>query len=492
VAIIPNSNSSVFCLRFSTQKIVHKKDHSQKKALPTSKTLHSLLAMPKANLGTRKNTRTAGFRMITAVVLTLLFCMVAYTFLGPASSPLFSKSTTTPTADPTQTTTPTPSPTTTPTGTASTTQSPSATPSPTTIPTQKPQEGLLWLHTVGTQLFDSNNNQIKLYACNILADSTWSSQAIIRASDITKIKSYGFNAIRIHLEWPFLQPTNGNSVDQTAFTTSKDNLGASIDNIVQWTADNNMYVIFNLHWGGSFQAPSWVPTVTLANGCSTGEDGRAVDLFGDTNLRTGISYIYNYMGSRYATNPNVIYEGINELLTPDNSDAGQPFADFNNQWISAIEAGEGTNSHIKIVEILINQDWEVLFTPPYVNGNHQNVMLATHDYSPMIGWTGSQTQIAVLNYRIANQQANVHSAGYPIINTEFSKSQDQSSFPSFVKTELSAFANNDYQGWAYWCYCADSTLNSAGSAKWNICNPDVQTNILPILQTYMTQSVPSS
>ena len=115
------------------------------------------------------------------------------------------------------------------------------------------------------------------------------------------------------------------------------NLGASIDNIIQWAADNNMYVIFNLHWGSGFNAPDWVPTVSTSTGCTSGDDGRAVDIFGDANIRAGISYIYNYMGTRYATKPNVIYEGINELLTPNDNDAAQPFANFNNQWISAMK-----------------------------------------------------------------------------------------------------------------------------------------------------------
>jgi hypothetical protein len=395
--------------------------------------------------------------------------------------PLGSMPNPTPTATPIPTSVPTATPTPKPTTT------PSPTPTTTPAPTPTPGTGITWLHTSGTQLYNSNNNQVNLHACNILADSTWSSQAIITATDIAKIKSYGFNAVRLHLEWCFLQPTNSYSVDTTIFTTAKDNLGASIDNIVQWCADNNMYVIFNLHWGGGFQAPSWVPKVNMANGCTTGQDGRAVDIFGDANVRAGISYIYNYMGSRYATKPNVIYEGINELLTPNNADAGQPFADFNNQWISAIETGEGSNNHIKIVEILINQNWDVLYTPPYVNGKHQNVMLATHDYSPMTGWTGSSTQIYILNNRIANQEAQAHAAGFAIICTEFSKSQDQSTFLSFFNTELNAFANNNYQGWAYWCYCADPTVNSSGSSKWNICNTTIQTNILPTLQTYMKQ-----
>ena len=376
-----------------------------------------------------------------------------------------------PNPTPTATPIPTPAPTVTPT------------PKPTTTPTPTPGTGITWLHTSGTQLYNSNDNQVNLYACNILADSTWSSQAIITATDIAKIKSYGFNAVRLHLEWCFLQPTNSYSVDTTIFTTAKDNLGASIDNIVQWCADNNMYIILNPHWGSGFNAPSWTPTSSA--GCTTGDDGKAVDLFRDTNVKAGICYMYNYMASRYASSSNVIFEGFNELLTPNNADAGQPFADFNNQWISAIESGEGSNNHIKIVEALINQDWDVLYVAPYVNGNHGNVMIATHDYSPMTGWTGSSAQITTLRNRIASQKTQVNAAGFPVIDTEFGKSQDQSAFVTFFTTELTAFANNNYQGWANWCYCGDPSINAAGTEKWNINNPTVQANILPTLQAYM-------
>jgi hypothetical protein len=346
-----------------------------------------------------------------------------------------------------------------------------------------------WLNTSGTELYDSKGNPIHLYACNILADSTWTNRAIINETDISKIKSYGFDAIRIHLEWSFLQPINSSSVDESMFMTStRGNLGASIDDIVQWSTYNGIYVIFNLHWGSSFNAPDWVPTANKNVGCTTGDGGRAVDIFGDANVRSGIAYLYNFMAKRYASNSSVIFEGINELLCPNDSDAGRPFADFNNQWISAIENGEGKNSHIKIVEVLIDQSWEVLFNAPYVNGTHANIMLATHDYSPYKGWTGTQAQIDTLISRLTSQANLVHAANYPIINTEFSKSQDQKAYLSFFNTELTGFAKNDYQGWAYWCYCADSMINTSGQTVWNLNDPTIQTNILPTLQSYMIQT----
>ena len=112
-------------------------------------------------------------------------------------------------------------------------------------------------------------------------------------------------------------------------------------------------------------------------------------------------------------------------------------------------------------------------------------MIATHDYSPMTGWTGSSAQITTLKNRIASQKTTVNAAGFPVIDTEFGKSQDQSAFVTFFTTELTAFANNNYQGWANWCYCGDPSINAAGTEKWNINNPTIQTNILPTLQAYM-------
>ena len=93
-------------------------------------------------------------------------------------------------------------------------------------------------------------------------------------------------------------------------------------------------------------------------GCTSGDTGRAVNIFGDANIRSGINFMYNYIAHRYASNPNIIFESFNELLAPNNSDGGTPFANFNNGWISAVENGEGNNNHIKIVEVLLNQDSE--------------------------------------------------------------------------------------------------------------------------------------
>ena len=77
----------------------------------------------------------------------------------------------------------------------------------------------LWLHTCGIYICDANNAYRILHGVNVgLGDGSGYS-----SSDISYLKSLGFNSFRVFVYWGLLQPYNSTpaGVDQTYFTSSK-------------------------------------------------------------------------------------------------------------------------------------------------------------------------------------------------------------------------------------------------------------------------------
>ena len=269
-------------------------------------------------------------------------------------------STPTPTADPTAAPSPTPTATPKPTAAPTPTASPTASPSPT--PTPAPTSGPLWLHTSGQNIYDSSGNQVKLYTC-VLMDGDGNH---IAQSDLQKIKNDGFNTIRLFIEWGLIQPNSPTSINTAYFSSASGaspTIGAGVDYVVNWASSLGMYVILCPDWTPSWQPPAWAVTASGGIGLGNPDTGNSplIDMLNNPTVQSGVNYLYNWMAQRYASKSNVIFESFNELQT-SNSPATNiqitEFAAFNNGWVSAIQSGEGANSHLIALELLY--DWELV------------------------------------------------------------------------------------------------------------------------------------
>ena len=421
------------------------------------------------------NKATTIFLIIALLTTTLVAALVINSMnAGSTSLPL-----STPTATPTQTPTPTPmpklipTPTPKPTPTLNPTHTPTptsiATPTPTATPTPIP--GPLWLQTSGQNIYDSNGTQVKLYTLVIQdGDGNHVSQ-----NDIQKIKNMGFNAIRVFIEWGYVQPNGPNSVNTAYFTQAlgaSPTIGVGLDYVVNWASALGMYVIICPGWSDSHSPPSWATSLSgpsyyeLTNG-----------ILHNKLIQSGIYYMYNWLGQHYASTSNVIFESFNEIATTTDSDASS-FATFNNGWINAIESGEGGNSHLKIVELLMNWDneYNYVLLAPYVNGTHANILLGTHDY-PFV----DSTSDAALDFA-QTYSSVIHSQNLPWIDTEFSTAVGGTY--SSLDYAVSLLAQYNSTGWGYFCYDSSSTAEG----NYNINNPSNAASILPILQSIMIQS----
>lgn len=91
-------------------------------------------------------------------------------------------------------------------------------------------------------------------------------------AELEKIKSYGFNAIRIAIYWRFLMPTEG-EVNESYFTTDdigpEPHYGPAIDKWVNWCTELGLNCILNLKMTQWETPPDWAfPGVPMTDGAA--------------------------------------------------------------------------------------------------------------------------------------------------------------------------------------------------------------------------------
>jgi len=145
----------------------------------------------------------------------------------------------------------------------------------------------------------------------------------VTLSDIQKVKAMGFNAIRLSIYWSLFEPNNEylNSIDQSYFTTAKAPLQAGIDTVVNWAAQNNMYVILTLGWSEYYLPPTWAfPGITDSGQMNTGLISGS-----SARERTGYINLWQCIANHYSNTANVIFEFMNEPWVYDKTLAGTAY-----------------------------------------------------------------------------------------------------------------------------------------------------------------------
>ena len=321
----------------------------------------------------------------------------------------------------------------------------------------------------------------------------------VTLSDIQKVKAMGFNAIRLAIYWGLFEPNNEylNSIDQSYFTTAKSPLQAGIDTVVNWAAQNNMYVILTLGWSEYYPPPTWAfPGITDSGQMNTGLISGS-----SARERTGYINLWQCIANHYSNTANVIFEFMNEPWVYDKTLAGTAYQTFNGQIISAMESVE-TQSHLKIIPLLFDSGWTEILDEA-VDVNKPNVLWSSHPYYPATGWNpngsayidqsftwngqvipqGWGTQTQYLAYRLIRLANKIHSWNQPWITTEFGKPVTQTAWDVWFKTELQVEADNNITGWALFCYTHDPNKDPG----YNICNPTTGQQIMTVISPYMVQ-----
>jgi aryl-phospho-beta-D-glucosidase BglC (GH1 family) len=324
-----------------------------------------------------------------------------------------------------------------------------------------------WLHTSGTNIYDSNDNQVKLWGCVLQnGDGSTYTQA-----DFQTIKNMGFNTIRMWLTWGLLEPTGPTVTD----TRSLDSSPFQVDNYVQWATNAGLYVILCAGSSSTWRVPSWVPS-----GPITCPDGGGSWSLTDSSTLTGIANLYGFIANRYSAYNNLIFEGLNEMSAANDAGDTLGFRNWNNNWLSAVEANEGGTNHLKIIQFMVNYNggtWTQYLNayPPYTSGTHSNIVMATHDYFLVDSSQSSST----LNSWASQIFSLCQTANHPWMDTEFSTAIHGGG-ASALDAGCRAMTRNGISGWGYFCY-------NIGNQPSSYALPGGQATILPILQPYMVQ-----
>jgi hypothetical protein len=324
-----------------------------------------------------------------------------------------------------------------------------------------------WLHTSGTYIYNSSG-QVNLWGVTLQTGD----QRTYTQADMNAIKSMGFNMIRIWIVWNWVEPSGPTVTSTTVFTSAP----FQIDNMIQWAANAGLYVDLCVGSSASYPIPSWVPTGNISFGSGSIS-------WTDSNTLTGIYNLYYFMANRYASDSNVIFEGLNEMNDANPSANAANFRSWNNNWVSAVEAGEGSYSHLCIIEFAVDYnagdvtDYLGLY-PPYISGTHSNVLMATHDYFLVdSGWSLATDD---------SWASQIHSAcsavNCPWIDTEFSTAEGGNN--AELNIACQAMTKNGVSGWGYFCY--DAVGGSDYPDAWCINNPSYEATLLGILQPFMT------
>lgn len=328
------------------------------------------------------------------------------------------------------------------------------------------------LHTSGTGLYDSNNNPARLYLTVVHDGQGYH----MSQSEIQHIASLGFKGLRFFIYWGQVQPSP-TTINQAYFSSGSGEPGSNaIDNIVNWARDAGLYVMLCPCWTSYWVPPAWA---IGSSGLSNGDGGPSikVDMLNNPTIQTGIEYLYGWIASRYASYSNVVFESFNELSSlsrPCSTAERQLWANFNNLWVSAIEAKEGGNSHIKVIQLIYDGSWaNYCLYSPILSGSHANVILATHSYPLADSPASTATPIATAWSNF------IHGIGYPWMDTEYSHYLGGGLAGLQQATNL--LVNGGSVGWGYFDYEPSSNSNSGC----NVNNPTNAPSILSILKPYM-------
>jgi hypothetical protein len=360
-----------------------------------------------------------------------------------------------------------------------------------------PASVISWLHTQGTNTFDEQGQQVKLYGANL----GWGSGDGISLSDMQELKSLGFNTLRILMPWGRLQPKNETmaGVDASYFNagTSKFPLYHGLDDVVNWAVQQNIYLTLGIYWSTSEPPPSWA-----FKGISNDSQRYEALIKGTaTKERAGFANLWKYIATRYRNIPNVVFELLNEPNVPDNdaSKIGSYYKAFNEAIISAIESVE-TRSHLKLVQFLLTANaWQEILDGS-MDTSKPNVAWASHYYSPATNWDpngkywqGSYTWngqtypegwangASYVTSRLSTVGNWIQARNKPWIITEFAKDTTQTYWKDWYNDVLGTVVPYDPTGLVVHLY----TRNPGFESGWNINNPTTQQDVMGRLTLYV-------
>jgi hypothetical protein len=321
-----------------------------------------------------------------------------------------------------------------------------------------------WLQTNGRWIVNSLGETMLLHGVNFYGNE-FGALGIHTEEDYRRIKSYGFNVVRLPISWALVEPCEGFYDESYLLYVDKD---------IAWAKKYGLYVILDMHqW-------QWSPYFTYSEECGSGvpswtvgkypdtEDGknRAVADFwlgkgpngsiaSQTNASLKDRYIaaWRYVVSRYSKEETIMaYDLFNE--PPDSSnvkleseDIKSELFDFYKELFKAIR--ELDSNHILIYEGLNGSAWwsELIDEP--------NVAFSTHYYDLNSTYDGNKTKLEedFLTRRWNSPKQNpIKNWNIPVLIGEFGYDEDWQNCNLWTRDILHVFERYPISGWFWWTY----------------------------------------
>ncbi len=355
-----------------------------------------------------------------AMVVSMAACGDSNTTTTPESTPTVAPTATaapteapatpTPTVEPT----PTPEPTATPTQAVEPTAEPTATPVPTEVPVAVGTEAMRDLTAeqmvaemgTGWNLGNTMDGHTGFTPLETLWQPYKTTQGLI-----TAVHDAGFNTVRIPVTW-------GNMIDDKNGYAINEQWMARVQEIVDYCVSQDMYCIINVHHDGAEQT-GWLRV-------------GAEDL---APVKEKFAAVWKNIAERFRNyDEHLIFEAMNEVVGPDNSDDGikkdmQVIMELNQLFVDTVRATGGNNAKRwlsvpgRYTNIVNTTNEAYGFEMPKDEAGC--LFLSMHDYDWLFGLAQNMTNRTYSEKSAQNLEANMQKlgrfidAGYPVILGEY-------------------------------------------------------------------------
>jgi len=293
-------------------------------------------------------------------------------------------------------------------------------------------------------------------------------------AELAKIRSEGFNAIRIFIYWGNLTPTQG-VINQAYFTENSKKYGLSIDNWVNECTSLNMSCILSLAFSKWEPPPSWAFPTLPPPPVNLPETSYGATWYGaicDNMMNSSspaavqsINQIWSFISQRYANNPWVVFDIFNEPRRdklPQDMLASNYNA-FATGVVNNIRASEQVH-HRVIVEWYIG-----VYVPDNIT---VDVIRDINWYGPWQQPYNSTTMFSTYMNEFSKMYKCVSNTGLPVMSTEFGRilhPTPMQGSEDWYRDAFTIFNSFGIKSWLIYCYSYNTTeepysiINSDGT-----------------------------
>jgi aryl-phospho-beta-D-glucosidase BglC (GH1 family) len=227
---------------------------------------------------------------------------------------------------------------------------------------------LPWLKTSGRWIVDENGNFVLLRGADYMGmEFGWFYHS---EDDFARMKSWGFNVVRLPIAWRYVEPREG---------YYDDNYLAIVDRVISWCKENNLYVILDMHqwnWAPKFGGnglPDWAVEQY------SDQDQAKIGFFKNETLQDEFFNMWRHVADRYKNESTVFaYDILNEPNVNYELMSEKTFLERLRSFYQ--------NAANSIREVDIKH--AVMIEPPWGGGindwariNDSNLVLSTHLYT---------------------------------------------------------------------------------------------------------------